>query len=70
MLEKYGLNRREAPNFCLVQVTTIEDAGQSREYYLEDDECPLAIVMNHTQSQSRGKQLITFYLSLLKEIPS
>jgi hypothetical protein len=26
----------------------------SREYYLEDDECPLAILMNHPPSRGNG----------------
>ena len=67
MLEKYGKDRVEATKFCLVQVTTEQSQpppngnGDSRppplpaarEYYLDDDECPLAILMNHTMS--RGK---------------
>ena len=58
MLEKYGLDRKEAGAFCLVQVTSlplIENGGHEvndgREYYLEDDECPLAILMNHPPSR-------------------
>ena len=68
MLEKYGLDRKEAPAFCLVQVTSPPiseahtngghhpppDHPSNREYYLEDEECPLAILMNH--SQNRGKK--------------
>ncbi len=62
MLEKYGLDRKEAVAFCLVQMTSppnVEVNGghheANREYYLEDDECPLAILMNHPPS--RGKQV-------------
>ena len=58
MLEKYGLDRKEAGAFCLVQVTSlplIENGGHEvndgRKYYLEDDECPLAILMNHPPSR-------------------
>ena len=62
MLDKYALDRKEAPNFCLVQITTPpggevngsgHHAGHEREYYLEDDECPLAILMNHPPSRGR-----------------
>ena len=63
MLEKYGLDRKEAPAFCLVQVTNISSNGDQaqvpREYYLEDDECPLAILMNHPPS--RGKIQTGFF---------
>ena len=66
MLEKYGIDRKEAPNFCLVQVTTppnneinggYHDAN--REYYLEDEECALAILMNHPPN--RGKNLLDLW---------
>lgn len=59
MLEKYGFDRKEAPAFCLIEVVTgppeangghDKDLG-GREYYLEDDECPLAILMNHPPSR-------------------
>lgn len=58
MLDKYGKDRREAVNFCLVQCTTeIQggDMGQtvSREYYLDEDECPLSILMNHVPSRGQ-----------------
>ena len=60
MLEKYGLDRKEAQAFCLIQMTSppnviMENGGHDvidgREYYLEDDECPLAILMNHPPSR-------------------
>ena len=61
MLEKYGLDRKEAHNFCLVQVTNLHASSSNgagdempqvpREYYLEDDEYPLAILMNHPTSR-------------------
>ena len=60
MLEKYGIDRKEATGFCLVQCTTqsnsVQGEASAREYYLEDDECPLAILMNHPPS--RGKSII------------
>ena len=74
MLDKYGIDKKEANFFCLVQTTTmpLQNATQNpskgtdqndasavaREYYLEDDECPLAILMNHSMNPARGKQLI------------
>ncbi len=72
---------REAPQFCLVQVTTLPidpgggpgpgpgggpggdgaaaaaAAANAREYYLEDDECPLAILMNHIATRGERKKL-------------
>merc|ERR1740129_898307 len=68
MLEKYGINKAEPPNFCLVQanLTMPEDGGvggvagggTAREYLLEEDECPLSILMNHPAS--RGA--VTFHV--------
>ena len=50
MLEKYGLDRKDAPAFGLVQVTrAASDEGRNpvtSERCLEDMECPLAILMN------------------------
>ncbi|XP_023710210.1 uncharacterized protein LOC111865986 isoform X4 [Cryptotermes secundus] len=63
MLTKYGLDREIDPhNYCLVQVNTAvpADNGESKEYHggtnnreyiLDDDECPLAILMNHPSSR-------------------
>ena len=45
MLDKYALTREDPLNYCLVQVT---GGQESSEYILEDDECPLSILMNHT----------------------
>ena len=45
MLEKYGRPRQQAPNFCLVQ-SAVDAAGNVKEYYLDDEDCPLAILMN------------------------
>ncbi|XP_069688876.1 afadin isoform X3 [Periplaneta americana] len=63
MLTKYGLDRETDPhNYCLVQVNAAvpADNGESKEYHggtnnreyiLDDDECPLAILMNHPSSR-------------------
>uniref|UniRef100_A0A6A7FPY9 Afadin-like n=1 Tax=Hirondellea gigas TaxID=1518452 RepID=A0A6A7FPY9_9CRUS len=57
MLEKYGLYREHPANYCLIQaVVTAEEAREGyegpvypqKEYILDDDECPLAILMNHS----------------------
>merc|ERR1719232_1713943 len=68
MLDKYGIDRREAANFCLVQsnLSMPDDGGEgqvvgggtTREYILEDDECPLHILMNH----QRDRGAITFHV--------
>ena len=68
MLDKYGIDRREAANFCLVQsnLSMPDDGGEgqvlgggtTREYILDEEECPLHILMNH-QAQ-RGA--ITFHV--------
>ncbi|XP_043199321.1 afadin-like isoform X3 [Amphibalanus amphitrite] len=57
MLQKYGRYREDPNNYCLVQVVTQEPQQETREYraptgpyneyILEDDECPLAILINH-----------------------
>jgi afadin len=68
MLDKYGIDKKEAHLFCLVQSSTMppqpsqnmpkgsdnDGTPISREYYLEDDECPLAILMNHSMNPARG----------------
>ncbi|XP_047986370.1 uncharacterized protein LOC125226430 [Leguminivora glycinivorella] len=48
MLDKYGLSRHDPQHFCIVQV----DATDNSESILEDDECPLAIVMTHPHRSS------------------
>ncbi|XP_023941942.2 afadin isoform X3 [Bicyclus anynana] len=48
MLEKYGLSRHDPHHYCVVQVDTADNS----EYILEDDECPLAIVMTHHHRSS------------------
>ena len=57
MVEKYGLPKSEAPHYCLVQsnLSMPEDGapgvvvggGTTREYILDDEDCPLNILMNH-----------------------
>lgn len=71
MLQKYGKYREEPSQYCLVQVVTQEPQPESREYraptgpyheyILEDDECPLAIIIHHppTPGQCRGAWLGT-----------
>nr|XP_024215475.1 afadin isoform X1 [Halyomorpha halys] len=61
MLMKYGLDKEEPQHYCLVQVNSAieenKDTNHStntlnqREYILDDDECPLAILMNHPLSR-------------------
>lgn len=48
MLSKYGLDKADPLHYCLVQVNS-----DGTEYILDDDECPLSILMNHPTS--RGK---------------
>ncbi|XP_047737139.1 afadin [Hyalella azteca] len=59
MLEKYGLFKENPANYCLVQaMVTPEEARDGyqgpvypqKEYILDDDECPLAILMNHSNA--------------------
>jgi len=69
MLDKYGIDKKEAHIFCLVQASTIAAPGHptkngdggdvnagpvTREYFLDDEECPLAILMNHPPSRGRS----------------
>ncbi|MPC41957.1 Afadin [Portunus trituberculatus] len=57
MLDKYGLHREDPANYCLMQTVIGNDDGYGRamspqkEYILDDDECPLAILMNHPPSR-------------------
>ncbi|KAL0840571.1 hypothetical protein ABMA28_015785 [Loxostege sticticalis] len=48
MLDKYGLSRQDPQQYCIVQVDTADNS----EYILDDDECPLAIVMSHPHHSS------------------
>ncbi|XP_069950170.1 afadin-like isoform X2 [Cherax quadricarinatus] len=57
MLDKYGLYKEDPNNYCLVQNVIGNDDGYGgptspqKEYILDDDECPLAILMNHPPSR-------------------
>ncbi|XP_068241167.1 afadin-like [Palaemon carinicauda] len=58
MLEKYGLYKEDPNNYCLVQAVVGNDEAYGglspqKEYILDDDECPLAILMNHHPSRGR-----------------
>ncbi|XP_030761421.1 afadin isoform X2 [Sitophilus oryzae] len=44
MLDKYGLTKADPSQFCLVQVTQ-QPGIPDTEYVLDDDECPLSILM-------------------------
>lgn len=66
MLAKYGLDREDPHVYCLVQVNTNipESTGDSKEYHggtnnreyiLDDDECPLSILMHHPNSRGKPK---------------
>ncbi|GAB0100153.1 afadin [Sergentomyia squamirostris] len=46
MLTKYGLDKADPLHYCLVQVNS-----DGTEYILDDDECPLSILMNHPTSR-------------------
>ncbi|XP_015022895.2 afadin isoform X7 [Drosophila mojavensis] len=46
MLSKYGLEKADPLHYCLVQVNS-----DGTEYILDDDECPLSILMNHPTSR-------------------
>nr|CAI5852288.1 unnamed protein product [Callosobruchus analis] len=45
MLDKYGLSKTDPSQWCLVQVTQ-QPGCPDAEYILDDDECPLSILMN------------------------
>lgn len=44
MMDKYGLHKADPSQWCLVQVTSSPGSPDS-EYVLDDDECPLSILM-------------------------
>ncbi|XP_053682855.1 afadin isoform X1 [Sabethes cyaneus] len=46
MLSKYGMDKVDPLHYCLVQVNS-----DGSEYILDDDECPLSILMNHPTSR-------------------
>ncbi|CAH1117411.1 unnamed protein product [Phaedon cochleariae] len=51
MLDKYGLSRADPSQWCLVQVTQ-QPGTPDVEYVLDDDECPLSILMTSQNSGS------------------
>ncbi|XP_077268502.1 adherens junction formation factor afadin isoform X11 [Temnothorax americanus] len=52
MLSKYGLDKVDPQLYCLVQVNSENVGGNAhQEYILDDDECPLAILMNHPSTR-------------------
>ena len=52
MLDKYGFSDAYDPaQWCLVQVTSTLDDSVEQECLLDDDECPLAILMNHSNDK-------------------
>ncbi|XP_032674390.1 uncharacterized protein LOC116845606 isoform X3 [Odontomachus brunneus] len=52
MLSKYGLEKVDPQLYCLVQVNSENMSGNAhQEYILDDDECPLAILMNHPSTR-------------------
>lgn len=53
MLDKYGLTKTDPNQWCLVQVTQ-QPGVPDAEYVLDEDECPLSILMN---SPNTGKCL-------------
>ncbi|XP_048505852.1 afadin isoform X11 [Athalia rosae] len=52
MLAKYGLDRVDPQQYCLVQVNGENtNTNPNQEYILDEDECPLAILMNHPSTR-------------------
>ncbi|XP_043275728.1 afadin isoform X7 [Venturia canescens] len=52
MLAKYGLDKVDPQQYCLVQVNGENVSSNAhQEYILDDDECPLAILMNHPSTR-------------------
>lgn len=49
MLDKYGLHKVDPTQWCLVQVTQ-QPGSPNTEYVLDDDECPLSILMNSSNT--------------------
>ncbi|EFN65943.1 Afadin [Camponotus floridanus] len=55
MLAKYGLEKVDPQLYCLVQVNSENVSGNAhQEYILDDDECPLAILMNHPSTRVKA----------------
>ncbi|KAI9579350.1 hypothetical protein GQX74_004822 [Glossina fuscipes] len=60
MLTKYGLEKADPLHYCLVQVNS-----DGSEYILDDDECPLSILMNHPTS--RGQHFVEIEFGRLRD---
>lgn len=60
MLAKYGLDKADPLHYCLVQVNS-----DATEYILDDDECPLSILMNHPTS--RGLFIFILYFFYIQQ---
>lgn len=61
MLDKYGLNKADPSQWCLVQVTQ-QPGANDVEYVLDDDECPLSILMNAPNTSKYILLLISFII--------
>lgn len=64
MLDKYGLSRADPTQWCLVQVNANACGTTESEYVLDDDECPLSILMNSSNTGKRFSLIayIIFYV--------
>lgn len=69
-LDKYGVPKEESYKYCLVQVTVPKG---DREYHggslgdekiLDDDDCPLAIQIQHAPERGNNKDSLIFQLRL------
>ncbi|KAF3422584.1 hypothetical protein E2986_13606, partial [Frieseomelitta varia] len=60
MLTKYGLEKVDPQQYCLVQVNSENNmnGGTQQEYILDDDECPLAILMNHPSARGECQRVV------------
>lgn len=56
MLEKYGISKVDPTQWCLVQVTQ-QPGAPDIEYVLDDDECPLSILMNSPNTGENCRKL-------------
>lgn len=70
MLDKYGLSKADPSQWCLVQVTQ-QPGGPDIEYVLDDDECPLSILMNAPNTSKRkflNFQILIYCIKVNKNI--
>lgn len=61
MLDKYGLHKVDPSQWCLVQVTSLPGNPDS-EYVLDDDECPLSILMTSPNTSKFEKGHSFYYI--------